>query len=300
MAEAPQPPLNPVEQQKANEDFSRLLLEPDAAAEAAPETTTTPAPETKVDEPATAAEGVTTEAKVDDAATQSATAGQQQNVPGTADKALQKMQQDLSATQRLLDNALTLLNSGQTLSPKQRQQVEQAPRKIQTLKDAIAKRGSFDPFEDGDMVAEAIDEQDGDVSHLRQTVGQLTETVTTLQEQITFDRLATAYAGVDVRKVWDKAVADAAEYREFGAAAYQKRADELFHTRCANAVAAIKAKTGTAAAPSTATPTTSTKPSPTPITPGGASVTTTSTPPSTKAPASANDRYMQDYMKLVE
>jgi hypothetical protein len=277
------PATNPVAQAaesvvaapQANDDYSSLLL--------ADETPKTPEPEATP-------EVATPEPEADAAATPEQQVTQQ---PGTPDKAMQKLQQDLAATQRLLIELAGKQAAGDPLTQREQQRVEQATRKVDAVKKAIADK-SFDLFEHGGDIAEALLEVVEENGSLRQQVESQGKTLAQMQEQVVWDKLAATYQGVDVRKVWDQAAKEAEPYADYGQAAYQRRADELFHQRCDAASKSVKAKVA-----NTTKPTLPSVPAKTPVTPGGARVTQQVSQPAITTPASQEDAAMADYMKLV-
>ncbi len=219
----------------------------------------------------------------------------EESTPGTPDKALQRLQQDQSAIGRTLEAMLAKMESGAPLTTKEQQKLEQAQRKFDVLKEAIANR-TFDLFDNGTDLAEAVLEGGADVDELRQHVVHQAKQLDELRESFVFDRLAEKYEGVDVRALWKTAQAEAAPYARFGEEAMQLRSDELFHSRAAATAKSIKAKkeleakSGKPALPGKA---------PTPITPGGAKVTLPKGTPAPTAKVNEDERDMKAYMKLV-
>ena len=188
--------------------------------------------------------------------------------PGTPDKALQQVQQDLSATNRKLDALLEKANAGEKVDPKE---VARTQRKVELLRERIGKK-TFDMFEEGipDALAETVVEQDQQIQQLSHQVQQLTNSAAKTQAATTWDALKTKYPGVDVEKVWQTCVGEAAvTIGDDDPVKVQRLADRDFHSRCTNAVKSIAAKQTTKEKD---------KPLPTPETPvtkGGAQVTVT-------------------------
>jgi len=121
------------------------------------------------------------------------------NQPGTSDKLLQKMQQEVAAIAKTHELVLQRLERGEAITEKQRQQVVEAPRKIELLQKAIKERGGFDAFEHGDVLVEALQEIEQEAGELRGVTAKQAEVIDQLQEQIVFNQLADTYKGVNVR-----------------------------------------------------------------------------------------------------
>ncbi len=241
-------------------------------------------------------EGEPAPAKVEEAPeatgeTEKVTETAPESQPGTPDKALQKVQQDLSNVSRTVEALMQKVESGKTLTPVEQKQLETSQRKLDVLRQSVEAK-KFDLFDNGMDLAESVLETDASVQGLQQQLDAQANVIDTLQEVMTFDRLGVKYPGVDVRGVWETAKKDSESYARFGDDAWQHRADELFHGRCAAAVKSVAAKKEVAKTPKT--------PSPTPITPGGAKVSVETGSPSPKAAVTEDEQTLAAYMKLVE
>lgn len=173
--------------------------------------------------------------------------------PGTPDKALQKVQQDLSAANRKLEELTAKVDRGESLTAKDQKNLARARRTIDELSE-----GELDLIGDDDAgkkLVKAISETDDEVASLRRELDEIRETQAWEREQA-------KYPGVDIRAVWGKALADAQAYERFGPAAYQQRAYDLFTERCSSASASVAAKKEKEQRPMPSRPTP-------PVTPGG-------------------------------
>jgi hypothetical protein len=172
-------------------------------------------------------------AKEEEAAPESGEKKPEPKAEGTPDKALQRMQQDLAATTRKLDELTEKLSSGETLTDKEKAQVLQHKRRIDDLKQTLTG-DTYDPFDEQTNRAahEALIETDKEVQTLREEVKQLKESHRASSNDATWGTVKEKYAGVDVTAVWNKAIEDAQSYARFGQEAYQQRASDLFHERC--------------------------------------------------------------------
>jgi hypothetical protein len=267
-------------------DYAKLLVaddEPDAATEQ---------PEAEADTPAEAPAAETEEAKAPEA-TESEPAEAAAEVetpkPGTPDKVLQKMQQDLSAATRQLAALHEKIESGETLTAKEQKQVEKSSRTIDSIR-AELEGEDFDVLKDGvgKAIAKTLDEHDRTDEELRKENKSLNERLERLERQ-TASQQAEAqwrateqqYPGVKVRDVWAKAQQEAIEAagvtpEELAADPKLQRvianvASRTFHERASAAHKSVTAKN-----PPPPTPPAEQKPKATrtapPVTPGGARV----------------------------
>jgi hypothetical protein len=276
------PPTTP---SLSNEELNTLLVEDDAPATETPQATETatedkPAAEAEATE-TTADEGAKPEGETPAAAAEATetTSAQQQPQPGTPDKALQKVQQDLATALRAITDLSAKVDAGGTLTAGEQQQLQRQASKVDELKQRVQGK-QFDPIDDGERIAASVLEQDEQITALKQQVQQLGTQLQQQQATNAWSQLEKQYAGVNVQDVWEKAKDDAKGYAQFGAAAYQARADELFHERAAAASKSVAARTATTTAttPAPKQPAKPAKLTP-PTTKNGAAVTVQPTAP---------------------
>lgn len=286
----------------AEPDLTALLMEADAPGETAAQA--------KVDETAQAAApadsaATTTDAKDGKAA--DAAAGTEQAAkdgteatatldaakPGTPDKALQKMQQDLAAAQRKLDDLNAKIDAGEALSPREKEQQQAATRSLDKIRDGLAKKGeAFDVLDHSKAIADTLLETDDALAEVRKELKQTRAEVAELrkgnqasQSDQAWKAVQQEYAGVNVNAVWDKSLADTMEAMGIDAEtakatpalgqALINAASKTFHQRADAARKSAAGKSGGAAAAAAATTTTTPRTTP-PVTPGGARVSESS------------------------
>lgn len=171
---------------------------------------------------------------------------------GTPDKALQKLQQDLGVATRKIEELTAKLQSGQTLTTAERQQVQQQQRKVDALK---AKLGGnqFNIVDDDALLADSVVEQDERLASLERQNAELkarldaTERRTAETDARSADAAIRAkYPDVDYGPIWEKCLAEAVEVlgEDANRNAIQRLADRDFHQRCDAAQKSIAAKKG--------------------------------------------------------
>lgn len=278
-------------------DYTKLLVTPDEgeAAESAEtsaetvasdpvETATEPEPtEQTTETPAGEAETVETEAAKP--ATETTTAR-----PGTPDKVLQQMQQDLSAAVRKIEELTAKRASGETLTAKEEAEVTKQERKLDLVRANLKAKGAqFDLLEDGmgEAIAQTLDEHDRSTEELREELKQTKAEVAAMRRETEAQKAdanwretQAKYPGVNVRDVWEKAAADAIEASGFTAEevqadpklarAIQNVASRSFHERAGAATKRVTPAKETPTPPATKKPT-ATRNAPA-VTPGGARV----------------------------
>lgn len=213
----------------ADTDLEKLLIEPNpVAAPAEPEKATpaTPAEPEPVKEPEKAPEPK----------------------PGTPDKALQKVQQDLGVALRRIEELTSKIQAG-TATPAEQKQVVAQKSKLDSLRATLAAKKAdelFDVLDHGDALAESLVEIGEENRALRQRLEQLEAQtqVTQAQAEATAANAAwtqaeMAWPGVDHRAVWDTAKEEAATMisgrDEASLRAIQEVATKLWRERCDNA-----------------------------------------------------------------
>jgi hypothetical protein len=229
--------------------------------------------------------------------------------PGTPDKAMQKLQQDLSAATRKLDELTAKIDSGQTLTPVEQKQVQQSQRKIDQVRQALSEKDpkkGFDIYDHGEATAEGLVELDGVVQSQQKQIKDLQTHLDQIRQHDSqreavsnFEHAQRQYAGVNVQDVWSKAVDDALtmtglppEQVQHGTPAWnavQNVAVRLFHTRAGAASKTVATKTAAA---------TTTTPAPKPTSAGPRVTVQTDVTPA--KPLSPDDQAMKDYLALVK
>jgi len=217
------------------------------------------------------------------------------NQPGTPDKVLQSMQQDLSATQRKLDVLLEKVESGETLTRQEQQQVIQQKRKLDDLREKLAgKMGAI--IDNEDLLVDTLGEVDASVQALARQNEQLRAEMDLLRQQSALIQAQQAWAEIDrkypniaTRDIWKKALEEASATLgdDVPFVAVHRMASKLFHDRCAIAVKSLTAKTS-----KTPTPTP-------PVTPGGARTTTTNNSVTTGEQLTPEQQYVRLAESLV-
>ena len=229
----------------------------------------------------------------------------EQAQPGTPDKVLQRMQQDLSAATRKLDELAAKAEGGQALSAKEQQQAQAAARKLDAVRAALAERDPkkrFDPVDHGELIAESLLEQDetlqGLSKELRQTraeLAHLRQSAAAAESAASWAEAQRDYPGIDIRGVWEKCVEEAAATIGEDNPGVRNLASKWFHERARVAAKSVAAKAAAGNGQTAAAKAAAKGP-----TPGSAKVTVGAgvAPPSTNG-GSPEDRAMRDYMALV-
>lgn len=203
---------------------------------------------------------------------------------GTPDKVLQRMQQDLSAATRKLEELSAKADAGQPLTPKETQQVAKAQRKLESIRaDLAAKGAEIDVLDHGDAIAETLIEQDQTLADVNRRLAaqeaelnQLRAERQQAQTQSNWSEVEKLYPKVDLKSTWENSVAEALEMTGISAEQAQgdprlmtvarNAANRIFHARASAAAKSVAAK-----APEAKTNKTTTRSNP-PVTPGGARV----------------------------
>jgi vacuolar-type H+-ATPase subunit I/STV1 len=257
--------------------------EPEPVAEEPAAEPETPPEETPSEEPTEPVAEVPTEPEAPPAA------------PGTPNKALQKAQQERSAVDRQLAEIKALIEQqGNKATPAQIEKVERLQEKAEQVADEIdvllAPGYEANPFEDQTKIVKKVKSQDNELSTLKQRLAAVEARAEAAEAESNWSKLESRYTGVDVRKAWQDAIAQA--QAEGFEADLTKRANQLFHQNAAASVVAAKPATpapATAPIPPKAKPaqpaTTTARKAP-PVTPGGASVTVKSGAINRPAPVS--------------
>jgi len=203
--------------------------------------------------------------------------------PGTPDKALQKLQQDMAATQRSVEKLLEKANAGEPLTAKEQQQAADAARKLDQLRAKAQEK--FDMFEDGagETLVSAVLETSDDISAVKSELAQVKQMLHQQQVEQTWKDETAKYPGVNVKEVWEKAWKESIE--TLGEDATEK---SIYNLAMKQYTERATAATKSVAAKTPAKP--ALKPAPTPITPQGGRTTLPST---TTGPVMSDDEALE-------
>lgn len=139
---------------------------------------------------------------------------------GTPDKVLQKMQQDTSATNRLLERLLEKVESGNPLTPEEKKQVVKAKTKLDAIQEKLAG-GTFDSITDGQELAEAlIEERVASENRLKAVEAKLTSSeaeVAKRENKAFWAESKSQWPDLNHKEIWSKSVEDT--LTEFGVTA---------------------------------------------------------------------------------
>lgn len=125
-------------------------------------------------------------------------------VPGTPDKALQKVQQDTAANKRLLEELNAKIEAGKPLTPKE-------ARKLDKVRDFLKAKDTEFNIDTGREVAESLVETDDRVTALEKLLAEQREELRQSREAFWYTTQETKYPGVDIEAVYKKAWDDARE-----------------------------------------------------------------------------------------
>lgn len=222
-------------------------------------------------------------------------AKEQSPTPGTPDKEMQKLQQDVSAQSRKLDALLEKKEAGEGLTSAETAAAQQAAGKLSRLRSALEahkqaqslpagdkrrEEGSFDLLKHEVDVAETVVDQETRLAKLEKDLAEQREETRRARSQAEQVSMAAreaeikqTYQGVDVGAVWHKSLADTIELLGIDTTDPSPQAMQMvrhaatktFHQRCHAAKSSLEAKKEPEAKPAAKKPTT-------PITPGGAKV----------------------------
>jgi hypothetical protein len=154
--------------------------------------------------------------------------------PGTPDKALQKMQQDLGNVTRQIA-ALTEKKSQGELTEADKAKLEKSTQRLETIR---AKAQDFGLAVDGGTeLAEHVlelTETVGKQSSLEDQLRQANERLARLENDRNWQVVRTKFVGLDVDAIWDKANADATDALGEDATprAVNRIASKYFEERC--------------------------------------------------------------------
>lgn len=188
-----------------------------------------------------------------------AEAAVEQPKPGTPDKALQKVQQDLGVALRKIEELTSRIAESQVAPTKvEQQQVQHAKRKAEALREKL-KSNQFNVVDDDVLMAESLSEQDEMTQALAAKVAALESQIETHNASKVWNEVRAVYPKVEAETlngIWEKAVQDAAETIGVDAEPVRIRnlANRWFHERAGAVNQAALAKPKTPTAPAVAPP----------------------------------------------
>lgn len=183
---------------------------------------------------------------------------QPEQKPGTPDKALQRVQQDLGTALRKIEELQQALTEKQTApTGAEKREVQAAKRKAEMLREKL-KAGQFNVVDDDALLAESVSEQDEAVESLRGEIDSLKKELASERMSREEREAAANWAAVrgqygkveseTLDQIWAKAVEDAKNTigEDAGDSAVKRLANKWFHER---ASAVQNSTKETAAAP---------------------------------------------------
>lgn len=176
-----------------------------------------------------------TDEVVDDAAAGSEVEQPAEVKPGTPDKALQRLQQELGNAVREIA-ALKEKKSDEGLTAADKAKLEKAQRRLEMIREQV-----------GDPIAEHVlelNERMGEQDRLKSELAETQRRLAMLEEDQGWKEARSRFPGLDHNAIWKKAVADAEE--TLGDAATPKAvsrvASRTFEQRCKAALKRMKEK----------------------------------------------------------
>lgn len=163
----------------------------------------------------------------------------EQPKPGTPDKALQRLQQELgNVTRQLADlNAKQQQQDG-GLSEADKGRLAKAQERINRIRQFVGRSEKSDVADEiVDPVAEHVlelTEKVGEQDRLKAELAAANQRLASLENYIGWDRARTKYAGLDVDAIWSKALGDAGDIlgQEATPRAVNRLASKWFEERC--------------------------------------------------------------------
>lgn len=233
---------------------------------------------------------------------------QSQQQPGTPDKVMQRMQQDLATALRKVDQLLEKRDGGEKLTTAEEQQLQVQVQRLEKIKQAVAA-GNFNIVDAEADVGAALVQTLETNQQLQTRLAQMEQRLAATEgrhQQANVETVWAAegkkYAGVDVQQVWNKSMEDTAKSTGVDPATllpgtdgwklFKSMAESTYASRCdaaAKSVAAVAAK-------NTAKTKTATGPA---ATPGGAKLAVQSNSQAAEV-ASEEDVSMSAYLGLVK
>lgn len=153
---------------------------------------------------------------------------------GTPDKALQKMQQDLSAATRRMDQFQEKLDAGETLTPKEKGQLDASRERLEKIRAKLTE-AEYDPFdaETSKSVAQSVIELSERLDETRAELADEREQRAMDAETRAWEKAEGKWPGLNHKEIWDKAAAEATEdIGDDDPVKHNKLASKYFRTRC--------------------------------------------------------------------
>lgn len=160
--------------------------------------------------------------------------------PGTPDKALQKMQQELGNATRELAALKQQLSDGE-LSAAQLARVAKAEQRLTKIREFTGRPDKNDGFESVDPVAEQVldlTEKAGEIDKVAAENRRLNDRLAKLEDDRNWEVARANFKGLDVDAIWKKAVTDSIDVLGDGVSqqAVNRLASKTFHDRCTAAM----------------------------------------------------------------
>ncbi len=157
--------------------------------------------------------------------------------PGTPDKALQRMQQELGNVTRQLAALTEKKEAEGALSEADKAKVAKAQERLQKIRQFVGRPDRDDLPSEVDPVAETVLELSERASDQDKVKAELADTQRRLQlleNQRNWNTAREKYAGLDIDAIWEKAQGDALETlgEEGTPAAVNRVASRYFEDRC--------------------------------------------------------------------
>jgi hypothetical protein len=129
---------------------------------------------------------------------------------GTADKALQQLQQDHASSVRTLEYIKEKIDSGDSLTAKDQKKLAAAQTRLSKVAEKL-RAGNYDVVDDAPLTAEALVEAGAVIDQLRSDNIALRDDVKALANRMAWKDYARDYPNVDVKGLWTKAIQRAGE-----------------------------------------------------------------------------------------
>ena len=215
--------------------------------------------------------------------------------PGTPDKAMQKIQQDVATSLRLVSELTAKLEAGGTLTPKEADKFELSKQRLDQIRNKLRDK-TLDPYEDGVELAQAAIDQADRIEQLERSLAERESRVDdTAAAAAVWSAQQAKFPGVDVKAVWEKSIEAATALcgDDASEATLKHATQRIYEERATNAVKAVKAKTPPAAPAVPAKKVV-------PATPNGARFVVPASSTPNKAAVSEDDHAMNLALSIVE
>jgi uncharacterized protein YfkK (UPF0435 family) len=165
------------------------------------------------------------------------TGGEETPKPGTPDKAMQKMQQELGNVTRQLEALQEKKEAGQQLTEAEKAKLAKAEQRLTKIRQFVARPERNEiPSEADDIAEEVLDirEKVNQQEALKTELERTQDRLKKLENERNWRVIKEEYKGLDTDAIWDKALSDALEtLGETGTQETVERvASKWFHERC--------------------------------------------------------------------